>query len=49
MKDWFDDYNSYHLHSPMGYLVTNLLKEKRAGLKNTDNKILKWQEKSERE
>ncbi len=28
LKDWFDDYNSYHPHSALGYLPPTLLREK---------------------
>ncbi len=27
-KDWFDDYNSYHPHSALGYLPPTLFREK---------------------
>ena len=30
LKDWFDDYNSYHPHSALGYLPPTLLREKRS-------------------
>ena len=30
LKDWFDDYNSYHPHSALGYLPTTLFREKRS-------------------
>ena len=29
LKDWFDDYNSYHPHSALGYLPPTLFREKR--------------------
>ena len=29
-KDWFDDYNSYHPHSALGYLPPTLFREKRS-------------------
>jgi putative transposase len=28
LKDWFDDYNSYHPHSALGYLPPTLFREK---------------------
>jgi putative transposase len=28
LKDWFDDYNSYHSHSALGYLPPTLFREK---------------------
>jgi transposase InsO family protein len=30
LKDWFDDYNSYHPHSALGYLPPTLFREKRS-------------------
>jgi putative transposase len=30
LKDWFDDYNSYHQHSGLGYLPPTLFREKRS-------------------
>jgi len=27
LKDWFDDYNSYHPHSSLGYLQPTLFRE----------------------
>ena len=30
LKDWFDDYNSYHPHSALGYLPPSLFREKRS-------------------
>jgi putative transposase len=30
MKDWFDDYNSHHPHSALGYLPPSLFREKRS-------------------
>ncbi len=30
LKDWFDDYNSYHPHSALGYLPPTLFSEKRS-------------------
>jgi len=30
LKDWFDDYNSYHPHSSLGYLPPTLFREKRS-------------------
>jgi transposase InsO family protein len=30
LKDWFDDYNSYHQHSALGYLPPTLFSEKRS-------------------
>jgi len=29
LKDWFDDYSSYHPHSALGYLPPKLFREKR--------------------
>jgi putative transposase len=30
LPKWFDDYNSYHPHSALGYLPAKLFREKRA-------------------
>jgi putative transposase len=30
LKDWFDDYNSYHPYSALGYLPPTLFREKRS-------------------
>jgi putative transposase len=30
LSKWFDDYNSYHPHSALGYLSAKLFREKRA-------------------
>jgi putative transposase len=30
LKDWFDDYNSYHSHSALDYLPPTLFREKRS-------------------
>ena len=30
LPKWFDDYNSYHPHSALGYLLAKLFREKRA-------------------
>jgi len=30
LKDWFDDYNSYHPHSALGYLPPTLFRAKRS-------------------
>jgi len=30
LKDWFDDYNSYHPHSALGYLPPTLFREKQS-------------------
>ena len=30
LKDWFDDYNSYHPRSALGYLPPTLFREKRS-------------------
>jgi transposase InsO family protein len=30
LKDWFDDYNSYHPHSALGYLPPTLFRKKRS-------------------
>jgi transposase InsO family protein len=30
LKDWFDNYNSYHPHSALGYLPPTLFREKRS-------------------
>ena len=30
LQKWFDDYNSYHPHSALGYLPPKLFREKRA-------------------
>ena len=30
LKDWFDDYNSYHPQSPLDYLQPTLFREKRS-------------------
>ncbi len=30
LKDWSDDYNSYHPHSALGYLPPTLFREKRS-------------------
>jgi transposase InsO family protein len=30
LKDWFDDYDSYHPHSALGYLPPTLFREKRS-------------------
>ncbi len=30
LKDWFDDYNSYHPNSALGYLPPTLFREKRS-------------------
>jgi putative transposase len=30
LKDWFDDYNSYHPHSALGYLPPNVFRKKRS-------------------
>ena len=29
LKAWFDDYNSYHPHSALGYLPPQMFREKR--------------------
>ena len=30
LKTWFDDYNSYHPHSALGYLPPQMFREKRS-------------------
>ena len=30
LKDWFDNYNSYHPHSALGYLPPALFRDKRS-------------------
>jgi putative transposase len=30
LKDWFDDYNSYHLHCALGFLPPTLFRDKRS-------------------
>ena len=30
LPKWFDDYNSYHPHSALGYVPAKLFREKRA-------------------
>jgi transposase InsO family protein len=43
LKTWFDDYNSYHPHSALGYLPKQMFQEKRAANKTAGGTELQGQ------
>jgi putative transposase len=46
LKAWFDDYNSYHPHSALGYLPPLLFREKRTANKTAGDTELQFQPQS---